>query len=195
MTAPLVLASASPRRRALLAQLGLSFEVAAGDVPETPREGERAEQFALRMAREKAAVVADRCPNKCILAADTVVVVDGTVFGKPTDRDDARRMLQALSGRTHRVLTAVALIDATGRRDDVFVESHVRFRAVTAAEIETYLDSGEPFDKAGAYGLQGQARQFVLEVRGSESNVIGLPMDEVAALFRRHLPARVDTPA
>jgi len=195
MTAPLVLASASPRRRALLAQLGLPFEVVASDVPETPRAGEGPEHFARRMAREKAAAVAERYRGRLILAADTVVVLDDMLCGKPADRDDARRMLRALSGRTHRVLTAVALIDAAGRFDDLLAESRVRFRALTAAEIEAYLDSGEAFDKAGAYGLQGLARQFVADVHGSESNVIGLPIDEVAALLRRHRAAQADTPA
>ena len=132
-------------------------------------------------------------PGRCVLAADTVVIAGANLFGKPTDRDDARRMLRALSGRTHRVLTAVALVGADGRVAETAVESEVEFRQLTAGEIEAYLDSGEPFDKAGAYAIQGLAQKFVTGVRGSYSNVIGLPMDEVLELLRRHCPSEMAT--
>jgi len=195
MSAPLVLASASPRRRELLARLGIAFDVVASDVPETPLPGEHPEHFAQRAARDKSVEVARRCPGRYVLAADTVVVIDDTILGKPVDRDDARRMLQALSGRTHRVLTAVALIDPQQRIEELLVQSRVEFRRLTAGEVEDYLDSGEPFDKAGAYAVQGRAQQFVVRVDGSLSNVIGLPMDEVAALLRRIWPERIGTRA
>ena len=185
----LVLASASPRRRELLVQRGIAFRVDASDVPETPRPAESAEAFARRVARDKAAEVARRHPQAFVLGADTVVVLDGLIFGKPADRADARRMLRALAGRAHRVLTAVALIAPTGAVDELLVESQVELRALAAAEIEAYLDSGEPFDKAGAYAVQGLAGQFVTRVRGSRSNVIGLPVDEVVDLLRRRIPS------
>jgi septum formation protein len=185
----LVLASASPRRRELLTARGFRFEVDPSNVMETPQPGEPPDAFAQRIAAEKAGDVAQRHPGTCVLAADTVVVVDGTLFGKPVDRSDARRMLQALSGRTHRVLTAVALVDPTGAVEEILVESQVTFRPLTAAEIEEYLESGEPFDKAGAYAVQGLAKKFVVCVRGSHSNVVGLPMEAVTDLLQRHLPA------
>jgi septum formation protein len=195
MNVRLVLASASPRRRALLARLGVPFDVVVSDVPETPHVGELPAAFARRAAREKAAEVGHRCPNALVLAADTVVVVDGVIFGKPRDRADARRMLEALSGRAHEVLTAVALRHSSGGGDEVLVRSAVQFRVLAADEIDAYLDSDEPYDKAGAYAVQGQAQRFVLEVRGSYTNVVGLPLDEVREPLERHLRAPTVTPA
>jgi len=185
----LVLASASPRRRELLAAAGHSFEVLPSTVEEIQLPGEAPETFARRVALEKACDVASRRPGACVLAADTVVVVDGCLFGKPAGRDDARHMLQMLSGRAHRVLTAVALVDAAATVDEVLIESVVEFRSLAIAELEAYLDSAEPYDKAGAYAVQGEAKKFVKAVRGSYSNVIGLPMEAVTDLLRRHLPA------
>lgn len=190
MSVRFVLASASPRRRELLAQLGVPFEIVTSDVPETPRPGEPPTAFARRAARDKAAEVARRCPDALVLAADTVVVVDGAILGKPRDRADARRMLEALAGRTHEVLTAVALRDADGHVDDVVVRSAVQFRVLAAHEIDAYVATDEPYDKAGAYAIQGRARHFVVQVQGSYTNVVGLPMDEVRELLRRHLPVR-----
>jgi septum formation protein len=191
----LVLASASPRRRELLAASGYCFEVVPSNTDEIPLPGESPAVFAQRVAREKAYDVAGRHPDSCVLAADTVVVVNGALFGKPADRNDARRMLQALSGRVHRVLTAVALIPSGAALEAVLVESTVEFRQLTAAEIEVYLDSEEPYDKAGAYAVQGEAGKFVASVRGSYSNVIGLPIEAVTELLRRHLPAAANTTA
>jgi septum formation protein len=195
MGATLILASASPRRRDLLAAQGVRFEVVPSAVDETPLPGEPPEAFAQRLAREKACDVARQRPGRCVLAADTVVIAGATLFGKPAGRDDARRMLRALSGRTHRVLTAVALVDGDGHILETAVESEVEFRQLTAGEIEAYLDSDEPFDKAGAYAIQGLAQKFVTGVRGSYSNVIGLPMDEVLELLRRHCPPGMTTGA
>jgi len=188
MKRALVLASASPRRRALLTELGIDFEVLASDVPEWPLAEEDAGAFASRVAREKALEVAAKRPDHWVLAADTVVVRnDGEILGKPADRDDARRMLRKLSGCVHRVLTAVALLPPGGPpADEVLVESTVAFRALDEAEITAYLDSGEPFDKAGAYAIQGGAGRFVTHVAGSYTNVVGLPVDEVRVLLRRH---------
>ena len=199
MSAPLILASVSPRRRELLAASGVQFEVVPSTVAETRRRGESPEEFAQRVAREKALEVASRCPGHCVLAADTVVIVADaagrTMFGKPHDRAQARRMLEALSGCVHRVLTAVALVDPDGQILEAAVDTAVEFRPLTAAEIEAYLDSGEPFDKAGAYGIQGGAQQFVSRVCGSYSNVVGLPVDEVLALLRRCCPEEMKTAA
>ena len=194
MKVRLVLASASPRRRELLAQLDVPFEVVASDVPETPRPGEPPAAFARRAARDKATAVARRCPDALVLAADTVVVVDAAILGKPRDRADARRMLEALSGRTHEVLTAVALRAAGGHVEDVVVRSAVQFRALAAHEIDAYVDSDEPYDKAGAYAIQGRAHHFIVQVQGSYTNVVGLPVDEVRELLRQHLPARAAMP-
>lgn len=194
MTARLILASASPRRRELLAQLGLAFEVVTSDVPETPAPAEPPAAFAQRVARDKAAEGARRCPGALVLAADTVVAVDGAIFGKPRDRADARRMLEALSGRTHEVLTAVALRTPAGDVEELLVRTAVEFRSLTAREIEDYLDGSEPYDKAGAYAVQGQAQRFVVQVRGSYTNVVGLPVDEVHELLRRHLREADATP-
>jgi septum formation protein len=183
----LVLASASPRRRALLAELGVAFEVLPSDVPEQPRPGESPGAFAVRVAHEKGREVAGRRPDRWVLAADTVVVLDGEILGKPRDRDDARRMLLALSASVHHVLTAVALLaPSTAAGEELLIESEVTFRRLTGAEIETYLDSGEPFDKAGAYAIQGGAADFVTTVAGSYTNVVGLPLEELRALLRRH---------
>lgn len=169
--------------------MGIAFDVVASDVPETACPGEGPEAFAARLAREKALAVARAFPAAHVLGADTVVVVDETVFGKPADRDDARRMLGTLSGRTHRVCTAVALVAPAGTVDEIRVDTVVEFRALSDAEIEAYLDSGEPFDKAGAYAVQGGAAGFVARLEGSYSNVVGLPVEEVGVLLRRRLLA------
>ena len=146
MTPSLILASASPRRRELLAQLGLDFEVIPSDVPEQPLPTETAGEFAARVARDKAMHVAGQRLEQWVLAADTVVVVDGEILGKPRDRDDARRMLRLLSGRTHHVLTAVTLLAPGGASaDEVVSETTVRFRPVRDQEIEAYLNTDEPF--------------------------------------------------
>ncbi|MBP1686449.1 MAG: maf protein [Deltaproteobacteria bacterium] len=189
MSAPLVLASASPRRRELLAAAGYQFEVVPSEIPEIPQTGEAPETFAQRIAREKAADVARRRPGAYVLGADTVVVVDGILLGKPTNRAEARRMLRALSGRAHRVLTGVALVTPAGTVDSALVESRVEFRALSASDIEAYLDLEEPYDKAGAYAVQGYARQFIAAVHGSYSNVVGLPMELISELLRPWAPA------
>ena len=177
----LVLASASPRRRELLAQAGISVEIIPADVDERPRPDERPQPHALRLAGDKAAAVAVRLadPTRPVLAADTIVISpDGVIFGKPCDRDDARRMLTALSGRTHRVTTAYCLRGPTRVLTDA-VTTEVDFRPMTPSEIEGYLASDEWRDKAGAYAVQGLAGAFVRSLRGSYSNVVGLPLCEV----------------
>lgn len=180
---PFILASASPRRRQLLQSLRLHFEIVPADIDEVPATGETPRQFAARAAEEKATFVAAHHPGRLVLAADTVVAIGDAIFGKPRDRADAARMLQALSGVTHRVFTAIVVL-ADGRQTNaITVETAVTFRSIAGSEIEAYVDSGEPFDKAGAYGIQGRAVGFVTAVAGSYSNVIGLPLEEVAALL------------
>ena len=179
----LVLASASPRRRALLAGLGLSFEAIAPGVDETVHEGETPLTYVLRVAREKAAAGARRSPGALVLAADTAVVLGGLILGKPASVDDARRMVRALSGRRHSVMTGVAL-DGSARASAV-VETAVWFRELTEGEISWYAASGEPLDKAGAYAIQGAGGMLVQRIEGSASNVVGLPLAETVELLQR----------
>ena len=172
----LVLASASPRRAALLAGAGYAFDVVPANVDESRRPGEAAAEYVARLARDKAGAVAGRYPERCVIGADTTVVVDGAVLGKPRDTDDAARMLRLLSGRTHQVLTGVAV--RRGARCAGAVEtSVVHFAVLDAGRIAWYVGTGEPADKAGAYGLQGRGGRFVTRVDGSRSNVVGLPLD------------------
>ena len=181
------LASASPRRSELLRQIGVPFEVRPADIPETHTAGEPADALVLRLAAEKADAVWRRVPaaeRRPVLAADTAVVLDERVLGKPADEAEAAARLAALSGRTHRVLTAVAL-RCGDAAETLLSTSEVRFRATTAEERAAYCHSGEPLDKAGAYGIQGRAAMFVEHLEGSYSGVVGLPLFETAALLAR----------
>jgi septum formation protein len=176
----LVLASASPRRRELLARLGVPFAVAAPDVDETPVPGEASLALVRRLAAAKAAAVT----GPLVLAADTVVEIDAALLGKPVDEADARRMLRRLSGRTHHVHTAVAV--RAGERVEIdTATTAVRFVALTPPAIDWYVATGEPFDKAGAYAIQGAGGIFVEAVRGSVSNVVGLPLSTTVDLLHR----------
>jgi septum formation protein len=183
-TAPvLCLASASPRRRELLAQLGVAHTVLPAHIDETQLAGERAHDYVLRLARAKALHVLPRAAPLPVLAADTAVVLDGTIHGKPRDRDHALAMLAALSDRTHTVLTAVALASEERVATALSVSS-VRLRATSAGERAAYWDTGEPGDKAGGYAIQGQGAAFVAALEGSYSGVMGLPLFETAQLMR-----------
>lgn len=173
-----VLASASPRRAALLQQAGIAIEVRPSRVEECRVEGESARDYVLRLAGEKAAAVAEGCSTEGVLAADTVVVLDGDVLEKPVDECEARSMLQSLSGRRHQVLTGFCYLKAEQGIEQV-VETEVEFRSLSAVEIETYLQTGEPYDKAGGYGIQSGAAHMVRQIHGSYTNVVGLPMAEV----------------
>jgi len=180
---PLVLASGSPRRAELLRQAGIRFEVSVPDVDETLHPGEAPEAYVRRLAAAKARHVAASHPGRPVLGADTTVVVDGQVMGKPYDAADAARMLGQLSGRSHLVLTGVCLIGPAGEtRIDAAVTT-VEFRALQAAEIGEYVDSGEPMDKAGAYGIQGKGALLVASIDGSWSNVVGLPLEILPGLL------------
>jgi septum formation protein len=181
----LILASASPRRAELLTSAGFVFEVAPADVDETPEPGEAPQPYALRVARAKAsAAVASTGgkPGALVLAADTVVAVDGEVLGKPADPDDATRMLRLLSNGVHQVHTAVVVRRGADERSEV-VTTRVRFLPLTEAEIAWYIASGEPDGKAGAYAIQGRAARFVDWIEGSWSNVVGLPIATVYRLL------------
>jgi septum formation protein len=179
-----VLASASPRRAELLRSAGFSFIVEPVDVDEAPLPEEPPELHVLRLAREKAAAGSRRHPDKVVLGADTVVVLDRMILGKPRDDDEARRMLANLSGRVHHVLTGVAVI-RDGRLDQAVDVSSVTMAPWTDAEIAQYVASGEPSDKAGAYAIQGWAARFVARLEGSFSGVVGLPLAVVHELLRR----------
>ena len=179
---PLLLASASPRRLELLRALGLEPLVRPADVDETLRPGEDPHDAAERLARAKAAAVAAAAPEgSVVLAADTIVVLDGEALGKPRDDDDARRMLRALRGRAHDVVTGVALA-RDGRLVSGRETTEVLFAPMTDEEVDAYVASGEPADKAGAYALQGLGGLFVERITGTPSNVIGLPFRLVRRL-------------
>ena len=180
---PLVLASASPRRRELLAHLGLAFEVFAPEIDESPLPGEAPARTAERLACEKAAAGRRAFPAAAVIAADTLVSPDGqTALGKPATADDARRMLRLLSGKRHEVYTGLCVAGPGGRRSRT-VTSAVRMRPLTEAEIDWYVATGEPLDKAGAYAIQGRGGVFVTAIDGSWSNVVGLPMAELTAML------------
>jgi septum formation protein len=184
--APLVLASTSPRRRWLLEKLGREFAIVAPNVDEVARPGEAPADFAQRMADEKAADVARRRGGAWILAADTVVALDAAALGKPRDSAEAVAMLTALAGRAHTVFTGAALLRPDGApAERRVVATPVVFRPLTAREIDAYIATGEPFDRAGAYAIQGEGAHLVERVDGSYTNVIGLPLPEVAGWLRR----------
>jgi len=206
----LVLASASPRRQELLRNAGIAFTVQPADIDESPRDGESPVECAQRLAREKALAVSRSCPQDCVLGADTIVVVDEKILGKPRDAADAARMLRLLSGRTHEVITGVCLVrTVSGFQFPVSSESRSRIaksgaadeklraenrELITAAEttrvtmceisdedIREYIATGEPMDKAGAYAIQGMASRWIPRIEGDYSNVVGLP---VALVYR-----------
>ncbi len=178
----LVLASRSPRRQALLAGLGLTFTVDAAEVDESPLPGERAEDMVLRLSRLKATTVAQRHPGACVLAADTVVVLDGALLGKPSGPDEATAMLAALRGRTHIVHTAVA-VAWNGELRVGLSSSEVIMRPYSDAEIAAYVATGDPLDKAGAYAIQHPVFSPVAAWRGCYASIMGLPLDVVRAML------------
>ncbi len=180
-----ILASASPRRRQLLAAAGISFEVIESLVPERHLAGEPARDYAVRMAREKAGAVSSRFPEAIVIGADTIVLCETQILEKPAHPGDARRMLEMLSGRTHTVVTAFALARSGSILESSPVESRVTFRKLAEAEIDDYIATEEPFDKAGAYGIQGVGGGFISHVEGSRDNVMGLPTERVVVALAR----------
>jgi len=180
----LILASASPRRLELLAQVGLTPDrVAPAEIDEAPRKKETPRRLALRLACEKAEAATEAAPGGFVLAADTVVTLGRRVLAKAETPEEARRFLQLLSGRAHRVLTGVCVIAPDGRHASRIAEARVRFKRLTDREIAGYLASGEWRDKAGAYAIQGRAGGFVIDMSGSYSAVVGLPLYETLALL------------
>ena len=176
----LILASASPRRTELMCQLGLRFDVQPADIDETEVDHENPYEFVRRLAEEKAETVSFSSEG-VVLAADTVVVHQDRTMGKPVNPQRAREMLRALSGSWHQVYTGTALVTEITR--SVVTRTNVKFKAISDREIQRYLETGEPLDKAGAYGIQGVGSLFVERIEGSYSNVMGLPLFETEALF------------
>ncbi len=186
---PLVLASGSPRRRELLERAGIAIEVIPADTEEAKRPGESPRDEMERLAREKAAAVAERVgrdPVRIVLGSDTGVVIDGEALGKPRDVEDAVGMLTRLGSRTHSVMTGVAILRSDTLQGECFcIETEVDFRSTSEEEIRAYVAGGEPMDKAGAYAIQGEGRRFIAATRGSESNVVGLPVHETLEVLAR----------
>lgn len=179
----IVLASASPRRRELLRNAGIDFEIQPANIPEEPFADEAPIAFAERMAREKARVVLARDSSRAVLAADTVVSLGRLILGKPVDTDDAMRMLELLSGQRHLVTTAVCLV-ANGFEDVRSENTAVDFAPLTADDVRNYVRTGEPMDKAGAYAIQGLASRWITKIEGDYHNVVGLPVDLVWRMLR-----------
>jgi septum formation protein len=199
----LVLASASPRRQELLRSAGIPFKVQPADIDESPLAGESPRACAERLAREKALAVHTRHPQEFVLGADTIVVVDGIILGKPRDESDAARMLRLLSGRTHLVMTGVCLVNPVasdhraelsrdrprGERPQLTAASEttvVTMREISEDEIRDYIATGEPMDKAGAYAIQGIASRWIPRIEGDYSNVVGLPVALVYSMLRKN---------
>jgi len=196
----LILASASPRRQELLRNAGITFEVYPADIPEQPLDGEAPRDCAERLAREKALAVLQQKPGSIVLGADTIVVVDGEILGKPCDAADAARMLRRLSGRTHEVITGVCVAgknphpdlkvsgkDGEPDREDVRYETTlVTMTTLSEDNIHGYIATGEPMDKAGAYAIQGMASRWIPRIEGDYFNVVGLPVALVCSMLREH---------
>jgi septum formation protein len=182
----LILASASPRRAEVLRDAGISFCVLSSAIDETPYPGETPQQLVQRLADAKAELVAARAVGSVIvIAADTVVVLDGQVLGKPRSTDEARRMLELFSGRTHSVITGVSLIRLPGMDRRQFIETTlVHFAPLSRDEISRYLSTEEPYDKAGAYAIQGRASRYIPRIEGCYFNVVGLPLARLIAALR-----------
>ncbi len=173
----LILASRSPRRAEILKAVGWPFETEAANIDESRFESEAAVPYVRRLAQTKAETVAKNLPSGLVLGADTVVLVDEEILGQPSDSEDARRMLKLLSGRWHEVLTAVALVRAgQGKVMADHEKTRVRFSEMSVTEIDWYVATGEPMDKAGAYGVQGSAALFIEEIQGGYFNIVGLPV-------------------
>jgi septum formation protein len=181
--AKLILASQSPRRRELLTLAGFSFDVVPADIDESRHEHEGAAAYVQRLALEKARVIAARFPQAVVLGADTTVALDGDVLNKPVDVNDARRMLHSLAGRSHEVHTGVAVVAGASERSHVET-TRVMFGDVREEELDVYLASGEPMDKAGAYGIQGFAARWIPRIEGDYFNVMGLPIAATVKLLR-----------
>lgn len=185
-TAKFILASASPRRQELLRSVGLKFKTVPAHVNEDHIRGESPRQHVRRLAQEKALLISRKHPQAWVLGADTIVVIDGLILGKPKNKTQAREMLGRLSGRRHTVFTGFTLANnAAGLIKTKVVQSAVRFKKISAGEMEWYISSAEPYDKAGGYAMQGKGAYFIKSIRGSYTNVIGLPLGEVLETLKK----------
>jgi septum formation protein len=186
MSSPLILASQSPRRYELLKQVGLDFVVVPSRVVEDFVANESPKEHVLRLAEAKARDVASGHPDRWVIAADTVVYVDGSIFGKPKNREEAIGMLHSLSGQEHCVLTGFALLHFKKKRNDKeAVQTSVKVKSLTPEEMEWYVQTGEPFDKAGGYAIQGAGSFMIESIQGSYTNVVGLPLCELIQMLKR----------
>ena len=185
----IILASSSPRRRELLASIGLDFRVVVPEVDEVPRPGESPYDFAVRAARDKAVWVHATLVKEetcgVVIGADTVVTLEGRIFGKPSGEADARAMLSLLSGKTHEVVTGLCVISSEGKTHALYVATQVTMNRLSVAEVAAYVATGEPMDKAGAYAIQGGAAYMVSRIEGSYTNVVGLPLAELHRLLKQ----------
>lgn len=185
MPTRIILASNSPRRKELLTQIGLSFTVAPADVDESVLPGELPETYAARVAFDKARIAAERAGEGIVIAADTIVALGDSILGKPRDGRDAEAMLKQLSGKEHRVVTAIAVIDASTAKSVTRISAtKVWFRGLTEREIAVYVATGEPMDKAGAYGIQERGALLVEKIEGCYSNVVGLPLSLLGEMLK-----------
>jgi len=190
----LILASASPRRQELLRSAGVPLKVMPSNADERFAPGEKPEKHALRLAREKAREVAEEFPDRWVLAADTVVVIGDRILGKPKDPKEAGKMLRLLSGQKHRVITGYCLLHSSGRkRKEGHITTGVFFKPLTSAEIQWYISTREPFDKAGGYAIQGRGAFMVKRIVGSYTNVVGLPLCEVIEALKEIKDVKIFT--
>lgn len=186
MGSRLILASKSPRRYELLKQVGLDFDVIPSGIEEDYIQGESPRKHVLRLAEAKALDVGNQHPDRWVVAADTIVYVDHSILGKPKSRDEAKKMLRHLSGKEHRVLTGFSVLHLEkGRRDRGAVQTAVKVRKLTQLEMEWYVETGEPFDKAGGYAVQGIGSFMIESIKGSYTNVVGLPLCELIQMLSR----------
>jgi len=182
----IILASKSPRRQELMRQVGIWVEIIPSIVEESPLEGETPEEHVIRLAEEKGKEVAARNPGRWVIGADTIVLIDGDVLGKPRNRKEAEAMLMRLSGKEHKVYTGICIIGPDGKTlETQSVMTRVLIKELSLAEIEGYVKTGEPFDKAGGYAIQGMGAALVKEIHGSYSNVVGLPLCELVEILAR----------
>lgn len=177
----IILASASPRRKALLERKGIEFDTCPCPIPEKKIEGELPKEMCMRLAGEKAVYASNKFPSSFVIGADTIVCLDNEVFGKPKDRENAHKMLSDLSGKMHDVITGVCIIIPGKGRINFTETTHVYFKNLSSAEIEDYINTKEPYDKAGAYAIQGEANKFIERIEGDYDNVVGLPVERVAS--------------
>jgi MAF protein len=186
LSAPLILASASPRRQELLRFVGLKFKTIPAHVDEDYIEGESPQQHVRRLAQEKAQLIARKYPRAWVLGADTIVVIDGLILGKPKNKTQAKEMLKKLSGREHKVFTGFTIAHVASKiKQTKVIQSAVKFKTISAAELEWYIACDEPYDKAGGYAVQGRGAYFIQSIRGSYTNVIGLPLCEVLETLKK----------